>query len=262
MLCDVYDVELVVVKRLLVLDADEVQCAGSGYENATVSRPHAVKNLFSIPICISVLVSSVWANTVSFRETYADRIVTTREDRFVSYDQIATGSFTARGKLILTAEDLDGITVDENTVISVIAGGWSFEASLGDDPKFVPGKKSARFVINGGVVTIALAIGRSSTTVTWSIRAKTGISPLGDEFQASPAAAELGDGENATITLEDELKVACEVSLADITAYSEVPLSGAVRYNVRTVGSGEDANELELKSCAVRGSGVMMQAAF
>jgi hypothetical protein len=259
MLCDVYDVEAVAVKGLLVLAADGVRGAGCGYENATVSRPHAVKKLFSIPICISVLVSSVWANAVSFRETYADRIVTTREDGFVSYDQIATGSFTARGKLILTAEDLDGITVDEDTPITIIAGGWSFEASLGDDPKYVPGKKSARFVINGGVVTIALAIGLSSTTVTWSASAKTGISPSGDEFQESLAAAELGDGENATITLEDEATIVCTVDIAGSDAYSEVPLYGAVRYKLKTVGTGEDANEFDLKSCTVRGSGIMVR---
>ncbi|MEI7865953.1 MAG: fibronectin type III domain-containing protein, partial [Chthoniobacterales bacterium] len=199
--------------------------------------------------------TTVLANPVSFREAYADRIVATPEEGAVSYDQIATGSFTARGKLILTAEDLDGI--NENTPISISVGGWSFEASLNDDPRYVPGKQSARFLLDGGALTIAWAAGRSSATVTWSVKAKTGSCPGGDELQESPVAAELGDGENAIITLDDQLKAVCEVNLAGISAYSEVPLSGAVRYNLKTAGTGDETAEFDLKSCTVLGSGVM-----
>lgn len=219
-----------------------------------------MKNCLSIVAFLAVLVATGWSNTVSFSETYADRIVATREDGIVSYNQIPTGSFSARGKLILNAEEAN-FTPAADTSLSISVGGFAFEATLGDDPRYVPGKsKSVRFPIEGGSVAVSWAVGRSgAATVTWSVTAKTGNSPAGDEFQASPAAAELGDGENAVIKAADELEIPCQLRFATIPASASLVVTGAVRYSVKTIGRGDEATEYELKSCSIRASGVIQR---
>lgn len=189
-------------------------------------------------------------------ETYADRIVTVKDDGFASSSQIPTGTFAARGRATFAAAEPLEFSDNAETRLTVNVGAWSFAARLGDSPGYAPGKKSVRFAIAGGAVTFAWTMRSGSLSAfTWSVTAKTGTTPAGQELQTSPFAAGLGDGEpNLVIRTGDDVRALLSVEVENFGATWDFPLAGSVRNSVRTIGRGDDAQEFVLKSCNIRGS--------
>lgn len=82
---------------------------------------------------------------------------------------------TSRGKssftIIASMAGINLATLDPNTPFSFRVGDWVFSGKLGDDPKYLPGKTSAKFaftkLVNGKNVTIAsIGLKWSATSLT------------------------------------------------------------------------------------------------
>jgi len=207
----------------------------------------------NILFALLITMSLARAN-VSFSESFADRLVSYSEEGETFRETISGGTFTARGKVPLTPQDAN-IVLGASTPVTATIGDWTFEGTLGGDPKFVAGKsKSASFKLPGGG-TLRLAWGAAA--LTWSVTAKTGSNLAGDSFETSPVAEGLYAEESALITAADEVTVDVNLTLDTATASASIPQTGAVKYIVKTVGSGDLAEEHGLCSVKVKGSAVM-----
>jgi hypothetical protein len=205
----------------------------------------------------AMMAGASWASA-TFNETYSERLVAIRMDGEVFREVLPGGSFTLRSRVSLTESDFSSAPSRE-TAVKITVGGWSFEGVLSDDPRYVPGKsRSARLpiVVDGircGDVSIAVSRG----VMTFSVKAKTGVSAKGQEFKDSPFASAQTSGESRKITLGEGLAVSCSISFFDINAAATIPVAGTERYSVRRVGRGDDAEEYELSAVRLRGSASM-----
>lgn len=191
--------------------------------------------------------------SVSFSDSYADRLARYSEEGEVFYDIISGGKFTARGKVMLAAED-SAITLDRDTPVSVSIGSWLFQGVLGDDPKFIPGRsKSVKIPLLGGFLKLAISRG----IFTWSVTAKTGFNAAGDDFETSPAAEALYAEESFPITPADDRVVSCNIAIASASATANIPLTGTVKYVIKTVGGGDFAEEFGLCTVKVKGTATL-----
>jgi|GEM_PF-4844534 len=210
---------------------------------------------FIIPAFFSLLLaaSAAFAN-VTFSETSAQRLVSTRMDGEVSSDVYSGGTFTARGKVIVP----DGLTItfSNESEITLTIGNWTFEGTMSDDPKFNPAKiKPLSFRLPGGG-TLSFALSRG--VLTWSVTAKTGSTNAGDELETSPVAEDnygSDPSESRAITAADEVTAQCVLAFDSLSAQAEVPLTGSVRVSLRKVGSGDLAEEYFLSSVRLKGTG-------
>jgi len=208
-----------------------------------------MKKLFLIAFAF-VCVTASALSTVSFSDTYVDRLVRFSEEGESFYDILSGGKFSARGKVVLVSSD-SSLALGANTPVAVAIGEWVFEGVLGDDPKFDPAKsKSVKIPLSGGVLKLAISRG----ALTWSVTAKTGSSNTGDEFEVSPAAEALYAEESATIALADGEAVRCTITIGGNSASASIPLSGSVKYQLKTVGAGDLAEEFGLCTVSVKGS--------
>jgi len=201
---------------------------------------------------IGTLSAEALAQSASFSETYADRLVSYSEGGEKTYETVTTGRFTTRGRALF-GEELDLTSLDESTPVSVTAGNWKYEGTLGDDPKFTAGKKSASVKLSSGA-TLRIAFTKKSAT--WTVSGRTG-SNGSDTFESSPKAADYaGAGESLTIKRSDGETLAYAVTLGTEHSLSgDLPLAGRVKSTVRKVGSGDFADEYTLMSVNLSASG-------
>jgi len=188
--------------------------------------------------------SSAASDKVSFRENYKQNVRRVSVEGEVSYVEVASGSFTARGKIPVSASSA-GITSGEDVPVDVSLGNWSYEDS------FVPRtKRSRRFSLPGGG---SLRLAWSGKALTWSVTGKTGYKADGESREQSPAAEEFV-GESATIKIQDGFAVSCTLNFAEAVAEAEIPLTGSVRVRSKSFGKGEDKEEYDLSTVKLRGS--------
>lgn len=192
-----------------------------------------------------------------FSESYADRVAIYREPggdgepAMVYADTYASGQFSLRGKYIVnpgTAAIISAAT----TPVSLVLGAWSFQTTLGADPNFTPGKKSASFKFSGGSV---VKIAWSKTALTWSVSGKTGMNAAGDSFGQSPAAAGYAGGEQSgAIYSGPATRLACSLSVGSADVSGAFDWVGVVKKSIKRFGSGENTEELELCSVNLKGA--------
>jgi hypothetical protein len=195
--------------------------------------------------------------SVSYSESYQEKVATVKFDGEISREVLPGGSFTVRSIVPLNPEDSD-IILTRDSILKITIGNWSYEGVLGDDPKFVSGKsRSAKIRLLAGEKTVAglVSIAVSLRAVTLSVSAKTGMNIKGEDFQASPAAESLAAEETRKITLADDIKISLSCELAEGSASAELPLTGTTRFSVKKFGKGENAEFYNLRSVKVSGKG-------
>lgn len=213
-----------------------------------------MKKLLLILTAAAPLSSSILAQSASFSETYADKLVSYTEDGDRYYETVTTGRFTTRGKATF-AEPLDLAGLDETTPLFIQIGDWRIDGFLGDDPKFTAGKKSATFrSATGAVIRVAF----TAKSATWSVSARTGSDARGTYEDSPKAYAYAGSGETLSIAKTDGESVVCNVGLADEHFLSgNLPLSGRVKSAVKKVGSGDLVEEYPLSSVSISAAGAL-----
>jgi len=205
-------------------------------------------------VAFAALNSTTWAQSASFSETYADRLVSYTEEGERYYETFTTGRFTTRGKAIF-AEPLDVAGLDENTPLYTQIGEWRIDGVLGDDPKFTAGKKSATFKSASGATIRVAFTGKSAT---WSVSARTGADARGTYEDSPKAYAYAGSGETFSIAKSDGESVVCNVGLgAEHLLSGNLPMAGRVKSTVKKVGSGDLVEEYPLNSVSISAAGAL-----
>lgn len=205
------------------------------------------------------------ADSVTFTETYADKVVSSREDGETFYDVIPTGSFTAKATLAFDDGDID-IVPTVNTPVVITVGNWAYEGTLGDDERYTDGKSSATILLTHEECKNAdcddtkevthgkITIKASSRGVAVTVTAKTGSTPKDDELEESPAAANFA-GETLTIVAADGATLPVSIDIGNGAFHREgfLALTGKVATKTVRKGSGEDAEEFETTTASLKG---------
>jgi hypothetical protein len=207
----------------------------------------------------SLLYSPTFAQSTgsaSFSESYADKLISYKDEGETYYEQVSSGRFTTRGKATLE-EPLDPSYLDEETPFSIQIGDWSYEGFLGDDPKFTSRKKSASIKLDTGAI---LKIAFTTKSITWSVSGKTGYDFNG-EYETSPLASSYaGSDESYSIKKSDGETISCSASLGDGFVSGELPLSGRVKSTIKRIGSGDFEEEYPLSSVSLSASGKLEES--
>ena len=192
------------------------------------------------------------SGTVSLKDAMAEKLLTISEEGEVYYDVLAQGRFTCRGKVAIASDFAS--TLSAETFVTLVVGGWLFEAELGSNGNFRPGSKSFRFKLPTGA-TVSLNFAK--TTLTWSVSGRTGSIIKGgdyEELENSPVAEDFFQYETFNITAEDEEFADFSLELGDLYVEAQIPITGSAKYTEKTVGAGDYAEVIGFNSVKVSGN--------
>jgi hypothetical protein len=216
------------------------------------------------PVIVAAAVSVIFAATtgpswgqLSFRENYADKIVSQRDFGDIYYDQIATGKFTARFKFQLPGP----LELRPDTNLDITIGGWSWGMELSELPRFVTGATKIKISLLSadGKKSGQLSLAISRGFLTGAVTAKTGSTARYDVFEASPAAANF-TGTSGVIAGNESLDFSFTIEDSDstlLTAMAEpLPLlTGVASIKTVTKGPRDYQDEFELSRIKVSAAG-------
>jgi hypothetical protein len=142
---------------------------------------------------LGLVVAAIWmtprasagsvTTNISFTDNYKDALVNDVTDAVA--DVVTSGSGTINISLTTFGSGLDTSTFDTNTQFSLNIGpSFSLNNSLGDDPTYKPGKKSAKFTAAGPISGAATA----TVTVSWTATTLTVTGTSGVDFYNADAA--------------------------------------------------------------------------
>ncbi|HWD20364.1 MAG TPA: hypothetical protein VHB20_13905 [Verrucomicrobiae bacterium] len=130
--------------------------------------PHRLPMKFLCSLALALAFAGARADTVTFSETYNDVLV---KDPLYGYYALPTATTTARASLAWKG-GIDITSFDYDTAVSVDLDGIGFsQYSLGDDPSYQPGKKSAVFTETDFDTGLSDRLALSWTATTLSITA-------------------------------------------------------------------------------------------
>jgi hypothetical protein len=96
-------------------------------------------------VCVGVFIQASVARAASgLSETLKEKLVCTKGS---TCTVVRTGTFKVSGEAF-EGEDLDPGEFDESSIVVFEIGDLSYNGTLGDDPKYVAGAKSATFVVS------------------------------------------------------------------------------------------------------------------
>jgi len=213
-----------------------------------------MKTPFLVACAIVCAISAAQAN-VSFSDTFSDRLVRFTEEGETFYSIVSAGKFTARGKVALTPEE-SSTPLDRNTPVTLAIGLWFYSGVLGDDPSYDPAKsKSVNIPLEGGSLKLAI----SRNVLTWSVTAKTGATFFGQSFEVSPVAEALYAEESSAISPADDIRALCRIAVGGESASANIPVTGTVKFLLKTVGSGDAAEEFGLCTVKIKGAATLVR---
>ena len=207
-----------------------------------------------LALVLTLFVTSFAQASVALVETYGDRIVTIREANMVTVKTVASGTFTARGKVDMIEQDFS-VVLASNTRVALAIGQWSYEGVLGNDPKFVP-NKSKSVTLNlprGGTIRIAF----TPKAVTWSVTAKTGETQSGGELETPAIAQQLYMDENTTITAADNRYADCSLTHGENTVSGLMAIAGTGRFGYKKARLGPTIQEYPVRTVRMTGKGTL-----
>jgi hypothetical protein len=236
------------------------------------------KNLFVI-LAMSVMLfvigvnHSFSASTVSFKESYADKIYTYREDGESYYEMEPTGKFAATFKLdlssIFPATKTDNITKQFNgeTCFDISVGAISEYFCLGDggDVAYTPGKTSAQVTRKEDIGEEKVKwITTKKTTVKWTAKNIVTIKLSGnaawvgwimaDQFAGDTDPA-IMDYVSASVIISGTFVDKNGAELTDVYAGSELSVTGKATTKTVRKGRGDEQEEFELAKVTLSGKG-------
>ena len=184
-----------------------------------------------------------FAPTLRFTENYTETVLTTREDGAVWHEvvpNLAASKMTINAKLSTQGMNLGDI--DEFTEVQISVGNFSFQATLYDDPDYSQGDTTARFPLYAWDNQQVDFVEVGAVVLNW------GGGALTIAVTAAQPTEYSIDSQNQTGRISDvDVDLDCSVRFGDRllegrTAYE----SGTTDVVTRTVGSGDEAEELEL----------------
>ena len=202
-------------------------------------------------ICTALLLlgsvaQSVWADSLSFSETLADKLISHREEGGTTYEIVQTGTFNLRGTM--TWQQLAAITnIDANTEFSIEFGSFTFAGVLGNDPKFKAGRRSASFVM-GHENDSGKFVKDYTVSVRWN---KTTFSAAVSGRLSGAQGSVVADrftGNTGVSTDATDLTV----NFAGLQLVHSVNLTANTTHKTITKGRGDAAEEFELTKVTVR----------
>ena len=175
----------------------------------------------------------------------------------VSCDTLTSGSTTIKATLF-SAHPIDPATLDGNTSVNIVVGGWYFSVALGDAINYVRGAKSATWLLqhdecndNGDCQTKThgqVAIKFSNKGVALAIAFKTGMTKNGDNLES---AALTSDYQDTAGPIADTAEADMWVDLYTTT----VPLAVTGRTQIKTITKSDsdyDLSNVTLTGTAIR----------
>ena len=218
--------------------------ANQGYEPRTASltigaKPFAVSQA-GIP-CL---------NTTSYSESYRQNVVCTNDDGVIFCEVKDAGSFAVSAKISLAGVNIKDFNKD--TEFGFDMGSFSFNTTLGADPLFAPGKKSARFIYRGtsksGKAVTYLTVTLGWNTAQLSV-AVSGVTP---EFLPTILAGDFVGAETGKI----QTSVPVNLSLAGGPVLSAAG-EAAVRGQVTTGTVVRNEEEFLISNISLAGQGTL-----
>ena len=198
-------------------------------------------------------------DSLSFSESYRQKVTCVNIEGGRSCHVTDTGKFRISAKISLSGIDIDQF--NEETYFSIDVPGFNFEAVLGDDPKYTPGVKRAKFVYSEEVqnptteeikIYDYLVVNLRWTTKRLTVTLSGKTAPyffLNRILAGNYVGTETGpieDITNADINFSGED--------FEVFAPSDVNITGRVRS--RTVVKGEE--EFEVSTISLRGKGIFL----
>ena len=186
--------------------------------------------------------------SIVFTQKYADSVVNDPDN---GPTQVSSGSFSL--KIVTTLAGVDLASIDETTTVKVACGGLDDTHVLGDDPYYKTGDHTATFIIPGDPAdpndpnsppTVA-----GSITYAWTSTALT-ITATGKNLAAG-AVADANTYEDGPISDSTDATVA----FGDGAGTHSVLIGGERHSAVKTVGSGDAAQDFTLVTATITGSG-------
>ena len=107
----------------------------------------AAAALFVALLCISHVsrVAADPTNSLKFSETYSDKIICAKESNDLACATVGRDQFAITAKVLLSGADITSFTY--TTAFSFNLGGLHLTNQLGHDPRYIEGKKSAKFLL-------------------------------------------------------------------------------------------------------------------
>jgi hypothetical protein len=84
---------------------------------------------------------------LTYSESYKDTLKKYKEDGDVWYDVATSGSFKVSASIPAVANNIPVADIAADTEFSLEIGAFSYTVTPGDDPKYKPGKKTAKIVL-------------------------------------------------------------------------------------------------------------------
>ena len=218
--------------------------------------------VFAVSTNLPVRVTGKATTVLTMTETWADKLACTSDGPGgTSCDPYSVGKFTVTA--VVTTNNfktaIDPSQFDTNTIFNITVGNYKYRGSLGDDPKYTPGKSSAKFQLIGDLCSagqllngngcpqkayeaVTLSITKKSVTV--SITATTGTDANKNQFE-NDIDASFFDG-NPTGKYTDAIEF--QMTLGNLSVSS----SGlAVK---ATVATHTDADGNTLSNVSIKGT--------
>ncbi|MEN3942249.1 hypothetical protein WJU23_13205 [Prosthecobacter sp. SYSU 5D2] len=190
-------------------------------------------------------------HTITAGENYSEKIAFVKVDNAKVYYVSSASTYSARAVMKLGETDLS--QADEKTHVDFTLGKLELHYLLGDDPKFAPGKKRARFVdkvLNEKgkpVSTRTLTVSWNKKTLTVSVRGAT----RSGQADAHPFLR--ADGFSGYPKGEISTSLSCLVIMGPMNGmYSSIPMKG--KANTRTV-TPKDKVPRTLTRAGLKGKG-------
>ncbi len=201
-------------------------------------------------IGILPVADSFAADSFNFTESLKDRVVCFREEGEVYCDQISSGRFKIIAKLSLSGIDITQFY--EETDIEIMIGSFNFAARLEDDPKYIYGKKSAKFISSEAVEddfgNIKKYIKYLNVSLRWNSKQLTVVINGKTPYYLDPVLASNYTGGDPVMVSDT---TAASVRFGEVEVLFDVNLTGKVSlknvykggveftlYNVRIKGKG------------------------
>ena len=197
-------------------------------------------------------------DSLTLSESQKDSLVCASDGAGGVYCDTSTSGSTTIKATLFSAHPIDPATLDKNTSVDIVVGGWFFSAALGDAVKYVRGAKSATWLLqheecndNGDCKTKThgqVAIKFSNKGVALAIAFTTGTTKNGDSLES---AALTSDYQDAAGPIADTAEADLQVDL--YTTSVQLAITG--RTQIKTITKSDtdyDLSSVTLTGAAIR----------
>ena len=224
----------------------------AGTFSGTVTAKNSVGTAtLPFTIVINAPATTATSGTITIVDSIKDTVKTSKVDGESSTDQFQSGTVAISAIVMLSASDISQVNDDSIVMISI--GDFSFNSTIGAATKKVSGKRAlfvqsdvndlGKTVITGAVSLkfdakkgLQLKIGSRTSDSLSSVQ-----TVLAGEFEGVASAA-------------ISQSVNCYIQIGSVIAYFPVTLTGKSVVVNKNVGSGDNADQFQLTTATLKGA--------